>query len=113
MDLYRLTDRSVKYAVLFIILTSPQFGVCEVISRSRVHPVQYLMLGFAMCMFYVLELSLSEHLGFPLAYAIASSAVIVLISMYAKSVFRRGLKNLTVGTGVTLLLCVICTSFSP
>jgi inner membrane protein len=72
VDHYRMAERSVKYAGLFILLTFATVWLIEVLAGVRVHPIQYLMLGGALCLFYLLELSLSEHLGFPLAYAFAS-----------------------------------------
>jgi inner membrane protein len=70
VDHYRMAERSVKYAGLFILLTFATIWLIEVLAGVRVHPIQYLMLGGALCLFYLLELSLSEHLGFPFAYDI-------------------------------------------
>ena len=72
VDHYRMAERSVKYAGLFILLTFATVWLIEVVSRVQVHPIQYLLLGSALCLFYLLELSLAEHVGFPLAYGIAS-----------------------------------------
>jgi inner membrane protein len=76
VDHYRMADRSVKYAGLYILLTFAAIWLIEVLSSVRVHPIQYLMLGAALCVFYLLELSLSEHIAFPLAYAIACTSII-------------------------------------
>ena len=68
LDLYRLTERSSKYAVLFLLIT---FGGCflfETLRGLRVHPVQYTLVGAAICIFYLLLLSLGEHIGFTAAY---------------------------------------------
>jgi len=63
VDHYHMADRSVKYAGLFILLTLAAIWLIEVLAGLRVHPIQYLLLGSALCLFYLLELSLSEHLG--------------------------------------------------
>lgn len=84
-DAYQQTERSVKYAVLFIILTFGTFFLLELLSRSRLHAVQYLLVGFALSLFYVLLLALSEHFGFGLAYALAAVATVLLIAGYSRS----------------------------
>ena len=103
VDHYRMAERSVKYAVLFILLTFAVVWLIEVLVGVRVHPIQYLMLGGALCLFYLLELSLSEHAGFPLAYALASISVIALVAAYSAAVLHRMGLALLVGAGVALL----------
>ena len=87
-DQYQQTERSAKYAVLFIVLTFTTLFLLELLSPVRLHPVQYLLVGFALCLFYVLLLALAEHLGFPAAYATAAAAVVVLVSLYARSLLK-------------------------
>ena len=84
-DQYQQTERSAKYAVLFILLTFTTLFLLELLSPVRLHPVQYLLVGFALCLFYVLLLALGEHLGFPAAYATAAAAVVALVTLYARS----------------------------
>ncbi|MFZ1946248.1 MAG: cell envelope integrity protein CreD [bacterium] len=103
VDHYRMAARSVKYAGLFILLTFATVWLIEVLAGARVHPIQYLLLGAALCLFYLLELSLSEHLGFPLAYAIASISVIGMVAAYCVVVLHRMRHALGVGAGVALL----------
>jgi inner membrane protein len=103
VDHYRMAERSVKYAMLFILLTFATIWLIEVLARVKVHPIQYLLLGGALCLFYLLELSLAEHLGFPAAYAIASVAVIGMVTAYARAILHRPARALIVGGGVTLL----------
>lgn len=103
VDHYRMAERSVKYAGLFILLTFAAVWLIEVLAGVRVHPIQYLMLGGALCLFYLLELSLSEHLGFPLAYAVASAAVVSMVAAYGVVVLQRLSRGLVVGAGVALL----------
>ena len=75
-----------KYAVLFIMLTFLVFFLWEVFSAALLHPVQYAFVGFAMCLFYLLLVSLSEHTAFDVAYAVASGVTTVLIAAYARAV---------------------------
>jgi inner membrane protein len=82
-DFYQKTERSIKYGILFILLTFTTFFLFEVLNPIRIHPLQYLMVGSALCLFYVLLLSISEHLGFQNAYLIASVNTIGLITAYA------------------------------
>jgi inner membrane protein len=103
VDHYRMAERSVKYAGLFILLTFATVWLIEVLAGVRVHPIQYLMLGGALCLFYLLELSLSEHLGFPVAYAIASLSVIGMVGAYSVVVLHSAGRALVVGAGVALL----------
>jgi inner membrane protein len=93
VDNYHMAERSIKYNFLFLILTFAVLWLFEVMARLRVHPLQYLMVGVAMSMFYLLQLAISEHLGFHYAYVIASTAVVLLITGYTMSVLqakRRG-----------------------
>jgi len=88
VDHYLLNMRSAKYALMFIALTFVVFFFVEVLTRRRIHPIQYLLVGVALILFYSLLLSLSEQIGFALAYLIASVATIALITTYANSIFR-------------------------
>jgi inner membrane protein len=87
-DQYDKTMRSVKYAILFIGLTFALFFIIEIMQRKPFHPVQYVLVGLALVIFYTLLLSISEYLLFDLAYLIASTATILLISLYAQSHFK-------------------------
>lgn len=84
---YDKTMRSVKYAILFIGLTFALFFIIELMQRRPFHPVQYILVGLALVIFYTLLLSISEYVYFDYAYLIASLATILLISFYAKSHF--------------------------
>ncbi|MCG3199045.1 MAG: Inner membrane protein CreD [bacterium] len=86
VDEYRMALRSVVYAPLFFVLTFVTLWLFEVLVGFRVHPVQYLLVGSAMCLFYLLELSLAEHIGFALAYTVATLAVIGAVAPYCYSV---------------------------
>jgi len=103
VDPYRMAERSVKYAGLFILLTFATVWLVEILAGLRVHPIQYLMLGGALCLFYLLELSLAEHLGFGLAYALASASVVALVTAYATVALQRISRSLVVASGVAML----------
>jgi inner membrane protein len=82
VDIYVQAERAVKYAALFIVMTFVIAFLWEITGGVLVHPIQYLFVGFTMCVFYLLLLSLAEHRGFDAAYAIAASATIALLSWY-------------------------------
>lgn len=103
VDRYRMAERSVKYAALFILLTFAALWLFEVRAGVRVHPIQFLMLGAALCLFYLLELSLSEHIVFPLAFTIASLAIVGMVTAYGAVVLRSVSRALMIGAGVALL----------
>lgn len=103
VDHYRMAERSVKYAALFILLTFAALWLFEVRAGVRVHPIQFLMLGAALCLFYLLELSLSEHIVFPLAFTIASLAIVGMVTAYGAVVLRSVSRALMIGAGVALL----------
>ena len=100
---YVLSDRAVKYDLLFIVLTFVAVGLIEVLSGRRVHPVQYLLVGLALSLFFLLLLSLSEHLPFAQAYGAAASACAVLLGVYAAAMLGRRLAGLFFGLGIALL----------
>jgi len=100
---YVLSDRAIKYDLLFIALTFIAVGLIEVLSGRRVHPVQYLLVGLALALFFLLLLSLSEHLPFVQAYAAASTACAVLLGVYAASMLGRRVAGLSFGLGIALL----------
>jgi inner membrane protein len=86
VDIYLQAERAVKYAVLFFTLTFVVFFLWEVMGKTLLHPVQYAFVGFALCVFYLLLVSLSEHAGFDTAYGSASTATTLLIGGYGRAV---------------------------
>ncbi len=94
VDFYSLVERALKYGFLFVAAAFGGVFVLELLSGKRVHPVQYIFVGLAIVIFYVLLLSLSEHIGFSPAYLAASAATGAMISAYvgmALQSLRRGL----------------------
>lgn len=100
---YVLNDRALKYGLLFVVLTFVGVGLVELSRRLRVHPIQYLLVGFALTMFFLLLLSLSEHVRFSLAYLCASAACTGLLTFYGSFVLRGLRPGLVLGSGVGLL----------
>lgn len=88
-DGYGKTERSVKYAILFIGLTFTLFFFIEILQKKQIHPLQYLLVGFALTIFYTLLLSITEYCGFNLAYSISASATILLIGLYVSGIFKK------------------------
>jgi inner membrane protein len=88
VDVYQRNERAGKYGLLFIAMTFVAFFLFETLKKLRVHPVQYLLVGAALATFYVVLLALSEQMGFALAYALAASAVVLIVGGYASAVLR-------------------------
>ena len=88
LDDYQKAMRSAKYAVMTISLTFLIFFLVEIINKRKIHPFQYALVGFALCLFYILLVSISEHLNFNLAYLISMVAVVSMITLYSVSVFK-------------------------
>lgn len=88
VNAYSLGDRATKYGLLFIVLTFVGVGLMEVLRRLRVHPIQYLLVGAALALFFLLLVSLSEHLAFGWAYLVASLACTALLTFYGGFVLR-------------------------
>ncbi|MGB5718135.1 MAG: cell envelope integrity protein CreD [Gammaproteobacteria bacterium] len=103
VDIYQQAERSVKYAILFVSLTFVAFFLFEVMKSLRLHPMQYLLVGCALSVFYLLLVSLSEHIDFSRAYLVASLANAGLIGLYISAVLEGRLRA-AVFTGLLLLL---------
>ena len=93
VDKYQQTERTIKYGMLFILLTFLSFFLFEIKAKLQLHPFQYLLIGSANCMFYLLLLSLSEHLEFGASYLIASASVVLLIAGYAKAILGQFVRS--------------------
>ena len=100
---YTLADRATKYGLLFIALTFVAVGLFELMKKLRVHPVQYLLVGSALCSFFLLLVSLSEHLPFGVSYAIAATACVLLLAYYASHMLGSLARGVPLGAGIALL----------
>ncbi|NMM50099.1 cell envelope integrity protein CreD [Marinigracilibium pacificum] len=87
-DQYQNTLRAAKYSVLTITLTFLVFFLAEALKGQRIHPFQYILVGFALCLFYALLVALSEHMDFNVAYLISSVSIIGMIFFYSLKVFH-------------------------
>jgi inner membrane protein len=106
---YVLSDRATKYGMLFVVLTFVGVGLTEALKRLRVHPIQYLLVGAALAVFFLLLLSLSEHLRFGLAYLIAGGACTALLSFYGAFVLRGMRAGGVFGAGIAALFATLYT----
>ncbi|MDR7099371.1 inner membrane protein [Lysobacter niabensis] len=94
VNVYSQADRASKYGLLFVVLTFVGFFMFELIKQLPIHPVQYGLVGLSLAIFFLLLVSLSEHIPFPWAYLAASAACIGLLGFYLSAVLRsvgRGL----------------------
>jgi inner membrane protein len=103
IDEYHKTMRTAKYAIMFIVLTFLAFFVSEILSSQAIHTVQYTLVGFALLLFYVLLLSLSEHIAFGFSYLIAAGAVVILTFLYTRTMFGRIGLALAIGSVLVIL----------
>jgi inner membrane protein len=97
VDIYQQTERAVKYAGLFIVTTFVIAFLWEIGRAALLHPIQYLFVGFALCVFYLLLLSLSEHVGFDRAYLAGAAATIGLLAWYWSRVVNGGWQGCMMG----------------
>lgn len=97
---YSMSDRAIKYGLLFIALTFVAVGMVEVMRRLRVHPIQYLLVGSALSIFFLLLLSLSEHLSFGHSYALASAACVSLLGFYGRHLLGGWRAGALFGAGI-------------
>ncbi len=102
---YRPVQRVLKYAILFIALTFLAFFLTEILCHLRLHPMQYLLVGLGLAEFYLLLLAFMEHMRFGLAYGIAATMTILLISLYSRFVLQSRKSSFLIG----VLLSIIYT----
>jgi inner membrane protein len=109
VDRYQKTMRCAKYAVLFILLTFLVFFLNETFDRKRIHPLQYILVGFALCLFYLLLLALTEHIPFNLAYACAMAGTVGLITAYGMAFLSTRKRALGLGAMLAGLYAYLFT----
>ena len=107
VDVYTQALRAAKYGVLFIVLTFVGFGIYDLVKGLNLHPLQYLLVGLALVMFFLLLLSLSEQLPFVLAYLVASAACIALQAWYLSGVLRSWPRALGFAAMLTALYAAL------
>lgn len=107
IDPYKLSDRATKYGILFVVLTFGGFFLFEMMKQLPIHPVQYLLVGFGLAIFFLLLISFSEHTAFAFAYLISSAACIGLLTFYLSFVLRSMPRGLGFGTMLTMLYAAV------
>ncbi len=107
INVYTQADRASKYGLLFVLLTFGGFFLFETLKRLPIHPVQYALVGLSLAIFFLLLLSLSEHITFWIAYLIASAACIGLLGAYLSAVLHSTARGLGFAGALTLLYAAL------
>ena len=89
VEQYQQSMRSAKYAILIILLTFGVIFFTEIMNKTRIHALQYLLVGLALCLFYSLLLSFSEHIGFNPAYLLSAALTIILVGGYMLGITKK------------------------
>ncbi|WKJ89250.1 cell envelope integrity protein CreD [Methylomonas montana] len=113
INIYSLSDRATKYGFLFVCLTFAAIFLFEILKNLAIHPAQYALVGLALAMFFLLLLSLSEHLDFLVAYLLATAACVSLIGVYLSAVLhssKRGFSACGLLAGLFASLYVLLES---
>ena len=97
VNAYRTVERAIKYGVLFLTLVFAVFFLFEALCGLRLNALNYLLVGVALCLFYLGTLALAEFMAFGTAYALSALASTALIAFYAKSILRSGRRAWLVG----------------
>lgn len=107
VNVYLMSDRAVKYGILFVVLVFTAFFMFETLGGIRIHPLQYLLVGLAMAMFFLLIISLSEHIPFLYAYVVSGAACVALIGAYLGGALRNRRAAAGFSGGIGLLYAVL------
>jgi inner membrane protein len=89
-NIYQGVTRAVRYGIMFIGIVFLATLIFEAVSGRKAHPAQYILVGLAQCVFYLLLLSMTEIIGFGIAFAIAAAATVALLAYYAGASFQSG-----------------------
>ncbi|MDP2364317.1 MAG: cell envelope integrity protein CreD, partial [Ignavibacteria bacterium] len=109
VDEYQKTMRTSKYGLMIIVLTFLSFFMIELFGKKAIHPIQYLLIGLALIIFYSLLLAISEYLSFDLSYLISALLVILLISFYVISVYKSARIGSIIFTALTIFYALMYT----
>jgi inner membrane protein len=107
LDPYSLSNRAIKYGILFVVLTFGGFFIFELMKQLPIHPIQYLLVGFGLAIFFLLLVSFSEHMAFGFAYLIASIGCIGLLTFYLSFVLRSTARGIGFGAMLTSFYAAI------
>jgi inner membrane protein len=97
VDSYRNVERATKYAILFIAITFLVFFLFEVLAALRIHPVQYAFVGLALCLFFLVLLSLSEFVDFRWSYLAAAATSGAMVVLYGRKLLGGGKRTAVLG----------------
>ncbi|MGV3588809.1 MAG: cell envelope integrity protein CreD [Adhaeribacter sp.] len=103
VDNYQKSFRSIRYAILFIGFTFLVFFFVEILNKVFIHPIQYILVGIALVVFYTLLLSISEHLNFNYAFILSALATLLLIAGYVKAILKSARLTFLI-SGILLIL---------
>ena len=103
VDVYQKVTRGVKYWILFILLTFLTFFLYDLFFSLGLHPLQFMMIGFALVLFFLLFLALSEHVPFTVSYILASFSVIGLIAGYSRAILKENNRGTVIAGLLTIL----------
>src|SRR5690606_11632533 len=106
-DVYQRNERTLKYGLLVIAVSFGVFFLFETLSKLRLHPVQYLLVGSALATFFLVLLAASEHLRFGVAYLVASLVLIAMIAGYAAAVLRQPRHGALIAAWLALLYATL------
>lgn len=107
VDVYQQSERSVKYGILFVLLTFAAFALFEILKNLPIHPVQYGLVGIALALFFLLLIALSEHMDFGLSYGLASLACVGLLVFYLSHVLRSAWRGIGFGALLVVLYAAL------
>ncbi|MBB3698214.1 cell envelope integrity protein CreD [Flammeovirga yaeyamensis] len=110
LDDYQKAMRSSKYGIMTIALTFLIFFLVEIMNKTRIHPLQYAMVGLALCLFYILLVSISEHSNFNFAFGISSVGIIGMISLYSLTLFKNKKLSLMLSLILIGIYCFLFTT---
>ena len=103
VDSYKKSYRVARYSILFIVLTFLVFFFVEIMNKVFIHPIQYLLVGIALVVFYTLLLSFSEHILFNLAYLLAAGLTLFLVTGYTMAILKSKVLSLLI-LGILMIL---------
>jgi inner membrane protein len=103
IDAYDMTFRSIKYAILFIVITFAAFFLFDILAKTRVHPIQYFLIGSALALFYLILLALSEQIGFGTAYIVATILIAGMVTLYSRFVLKSSRRAMPIAALLVLL----------
>ena len=102
VGIYSQLIRSLDYCILVFLVVLMTYLIFETLIREWIHPLQYLVIGLSLVLFYVMALAISEHLGFTAGFWISAVLVVLLGVFYSRLIFRK--KSACLGISLATLL---------